>query len=114
MALNWTMLNPNGAPVPLPNELSITTIESPTFGSNYLAFDVRPSAGGGLTDGTKVEIRFKDRAMFEFERAIYMKRQAASEEEDGLPTYTSPQAAGSSSVTMVGGVPIENPPGYDV
>ena len=28
MALNWTMLNPNRTPVPLPNEMTITTIDS--------------------------------------------------------------------------------------
>jgi len=52
---------------------------------------VKPSPEGGLTDGTQVELRFKDRAMFEFvsllekarERAIYMKRQL-TEDEEGL------------------------------
>ncbi|KIM36086.1 hypothetical protein M413DRAFT_449408 [Hebeloma cylindrosporum] len=187
MALNWTMLNQNGKPIPLPKEMSITTIDSgvdlcliipqssgssssssaagsagstkrkatgkayltdqrfiftsdpnssfeslsvplhsilltrfeqPTFGANYLTFEVKPSPDGGLTDGTQVELRFKDRAMFEFvsllekarERAIYMKRQL-TEDEEGLPTYTMP--AESSSVSMVGGVPVENPPSYD-
>ncbi|KAH9016046.1 hypothetical protein EDB84DRAFT_1524820 [Lactarius hengduanensis] len=28
MALNWTMLNPNRAPVPLPNEMTIMTVDS--------------------------------------------------------------------------------------
>jgi len=55
--------------------------------------DAKPSAEGGLTNGTRVEVRFKDRAMFEFvsllektrERAIYMSRQSADEEElEGL------------------------------
>ncbi|PPQ66174.1 hypothetical protein CVT24_000151 [Panaeolus cyanescens] len=187
MALNWTMLNSNHAPIPLPNEMTITQIdkgvdilviipdappvgsssgggsggskrlksmgkvwltdqrfifiadanasfeslsvplhsilstrfEQPTFGQNYLSFNVKPSNEGGLSDGTRVEVRFKDRAMFEFvslleksrERAIYMKRQSAEDAEEGLPTYTMP--AESSTVTMVGGVPVENPPGYD-
>lgn len=110
----------------------------PTFGNNYLTFDVKPSPEGGLTDGTKVEIRFKDRAMFEFvavlektrERAIYMKRQKDSENDEGLrrpwiysssffclndnpvASYTSPAA--SSSVSIAEGVPDDNPPGYDV
>lgn len=52
---------------------------------------MKPSPDGGLSEGTKAELRFKDRAMFEFvsllektrERAIYMKRQAA-EDEEGL------------------------------
>ncbi|KAG6861945.1 hypothetical protein C0995_009129 [Termitomyces sp. Mi166 len=160
MALNWTMLNPNRSPVPLPNEMTITTVdtgvdlsltipdsepvghetaggsggsrklkalgkiwltdqrliftsdltnasfeslsvplhsvlstkfEQPTFSSNYLSFEIKPSAEGGLNPGTRAELRFKDRAMFEFvsllektrERAIYMKRRSA-EEEEGL------------------------------
>lgn len=28
MALNWTMLSPNRSPVPLPNEMTITSIDS--------------------------------------------------------------------------------------
>lgn len=68
-----------------------TRFEQPTFGANYLTFQVKPSAQGGLTDGTTVEVRFKERAMFEFvslleksrERAIYMKRQI-QEDEEGL------------------------------
>lgn len=77
--------------VPLHAILS-TRFEQPTFGPNYLSFDVKPSAEGGLNDGTRVEVRFKDRAMFEFvsllekarERAIYMKRQNAEDAEEGL------------------------------
>ena len=103
--------------VPLPSILS-TGFHQPTFGSNYLTFELKPSPDGNLIEGTSVEIRFKDRAMFEFasmlektrEKAIYMKKQAA-EEEEGLPTYTSP--AETSSVTIVGGVPVDNPPGYN-
>lgn len=61
------------------------------FGANYLTFEIKPSAEGGLVDGTKAEIRFKDRGIFEFagaldktrERAIYMKRQKAEEDEEG-------------------------------
>lgn len=68
------------------------------FGANYLAFEIKPSSEGGLTDGTKAEIRLKDKGIFEFvgtvektrERAIYMKRQKAEEEEeDGLRTSHS-------------------------
>jgi len=52
---------------------------------------VKPSPEGGLTEGTQAEVRFKDRAMFEFvsllektrERAIYMKRQI-TEDDEGL------------------------------
>ncbi|KAG5728829.1 UPF0664 stress-induced protein C29B12.11c, partial [Termitomyces sp. T112] len=129
MALDWTMLNPNGSPVPLPNEMTITTVDSgvdlslmipdseptgndnaggsggsrklkalgkiwltdqrfiftsdsnssfeslsvplysilstkfeqPTFSSNYLSFEIKPSAQGGLNPGTSAEMRFKDR-----------------------------------------------------
>lgn len=76
--------------VPL-HAILTTRFEQPTFGSNYLSFGVKPSPEGDLTDGTSVEVRFKDRAMFEFvsllekarERAIYMKRQLA-EEDEGL------------------------------
>ncbi|KIK64733.1 hypothetical protein GYMLUDRAFT_240694 [Collybiopsis luxurians FD-317 M1] len=101
--------------VPLPSIIS-TRFEQPTFGANYLTFDIKPSSGGGLTDGTSVELRFKNQAMFQFvallektrERAIYMRRQAA--QEDDLPSYTSP--AESSSVTLVGDVAIDNPPEY--
>lgn len=78
--------------VPLSSILS-TAFEQPMFGANYLTFEIRPSPEGGLVDGTKAEIRFKDQGIFEFvgalektrERAIYMKRQKAEEdEEDGL------------------------------
>jgi hypothetical protein len=79
--------------VPLHALLS-TRFEQPAFGANYLSFEIRPSPEGGLTDGTLVELRFRDRAMFEFvsllekarERAIYMKRQGA-EDEEGLRQY---------------------------
>ncbi|KAL4251097.1 WW domain-binding protein 2-like protein [Abortiporus biennis] len=82
--------------IPLTSLLS-TKFEQPYFGANYLALDVKPTPEGGLTDGTKVEIRFKDKGIFEFassldktrERAIYMKRQQVDEEE-GLPSYSSP------------------------
>jgi hypothetical protein len=74
-----------------------TKFEQPTFGINFLTFEIKPSPEGGLTDGTKAELRFKDRAMFEFvsvlektrERAIYMKRQAVVEDEEGLRTFQS-------------------------
>ncbi|KAF5365141.1 hypothetical protein D9757_013256 [Collybiopsis confluens] len=101
--------------VPLPNILS-TRFEQPTFGANYLSFEIKPSTGGGLANGTSAELRFKNQAMFQFvailektrERAIYMRRQAAP--DDDLPSYTSP--AESSSVTVVGNVSIDNPPEY--
>ena len=74
--------------VPL-HSILLTKFEQPTFASNYLTFEIKPTPGGGLTNGTNVEVRFKDRAMFEFvsllekarERAIYMTRQLRDEEE---------------------------------
>jgi hypothetical protein len=124
--------------VPLHGILS-TKFEQPTFGENYFSFDIKPVLDGGLTPGTKAEIRLKGRPMFEFvsvlektrERALYMKRQAAEEEEEAprepidcivlyptevaspLASYTSPGP--SLSVTPAPRVPppAENPPGYD-
>ena len=72
--------------VPLSSILA-TNFEQPLFASNFLGFDIKPSANGGLTAGTKAELRLKDRGLFEFvstlektrEKAIYMKRQVDSE-----------------------------------
>jgi len=77
--------------VPLHSILS-TTFEQPTFSGNYLVFEIKPSPDGGLTDGSKAEVRFKDRPMFEFvsllekarEKSIYMRRQAADEADENL------------------------------
>jgi hypothetical protein len=74
--------------IPLASLLS-TSFVQPTFGANYLTVDIRPSPEGGLTDGTKAEIRLKDQAMFGFvsalekvrERALFMKRESALEDE---------------------------------
>ncbi|CCM02319.1 uncharacterized protein FIBRA_04411 [Fibroporia radiculosa] len=96
--------------------LLTTRFEQPIFGSNSLLVDIKPAPEGGLTDGTKAEIRFKDKGLFEFvgvlektrERAVYMKRQMA-DEHDSLPTYTPAEAGPSYSA----GVPDDAPPGYD-
>ncbi|PSR77272.1 hypothetical protein PHLCEN_2v7965 [Hermanssonia centrifuga] len=104
--------------IPLTAILS-TKFEQPFFGQNYLAVDIKPAAEGGLTEGTKVEVRLFDKGLFEFvsilektrERAIYMKRQMADEEE-GLPGYTSP-ATGPSGPSGSTPMPDEAPPGYD-
>ena len=80
--------------IPLQNLLT-SRFEQPYFGANHLVLDVRPNADGGLTEGTKVEIRFRDKGIFEFaslldktrERAIYMKRHQV-EEEEGLRMST--------------------------
>ncbi|KAL1944120.1 hypothetical protein VTO73DRAFT_3305 [Trametes versicolor] len=105
--------------VPHPALLS-TKFEQPRFGANYLSLEIRASPGAGLVDGTRAEIRLKDKGMFEFasslektrERAIYMKRQSA-EDEDGLPAYSTPGPSGASSPYVPADIPSENPPGYD-
>jgi hypothetical protein len=56
--------------------------------------DIKPSPGGGLTEGTSAEIRLKDQGMFGLasavekvrERALFMKRESALEDE--LRMYT--------------------------
>ncbi|KAI9508139.1 hypothetical protein F5148DRAFT_1284398 [Russula earlei] len=188
MALNWTMLNADRVPVPLPGEITVMTVESgaevsliipdtpptgastsggsgggrtligtgklfltdqrllfvssnsdggstgfdtlslplpsilsarfeqPYLGSNYVSIDIRPASSGGLTSGTKSEIRLKNQGIFQFvsllektrERAVYMKRQMRDEEET-LPAYPSPLPAPSRG----GGTPIDAPPSYE-
>ncbi|KAN0126563.1 hypothetical protein V8E52_000203 [Russula decolorans] len=101
--------------LPLPSILS-TRFEQPYLGSNYLSIDIRPSPDGGLTSGTKSEIRLKDQGIFQFvsllektrERAVYMKRQMKDEEES-LPVYVSPLQGQSRG----GGTPVDSPPGYE-
>ena len=74
--------------VPLTSIIS-TSFEQPVFGTNFLAFEIKPSPDGGLSPGTKAEVRLKDRGLFQLvsvleksrERAIYMKRQQASDED---------------------------------
>ena len=59
------------------------------LGANYLSIDVRPSPEGGLSDGTRLELRSKGGPLFQFvsvlektrECAIYMKRQMQEEQE---------------------------------
>jgi len=106
--------------IPLTSILS-TKFEQPYFGANFLSIDIKPAPEGGLTDGTRAEIRLKDKGIFELagilektrERAIYMRRQSA-EDEEGLPSYSTPaESAGPSSYAGESGVPDEAPPGYD-
>lgn len=74
--------------MPLISLLS-TKFEQPLFGANCLIVDIKPTTDGGLTQGTRAEIRLKEKGLFEFsatldktrERAIYMKRNAADEED---------------------------------
>ena len=77
--------------VPLLSILS-ASYEQPMFGANYVSFEIKPSPEGGLTRGTKAEIRLTDRGILQFweqlqkprERAIYEKRSKAEEDEEGL------------------------------
>lgn len=100
--------------VPLDAILS-SKFEQPYFGANFVVLDIKPSPGGGLTDGTNVEIRFYDRGLFEFvgvlektrERVVYMKRQAAMEDDENLPAYTSSGSAAGASNAYA-----DTPPGY--
>jgi len=103
------------------HSILMTKFEQPMLSGNYLAFDIRPAPEGGLTEGTSAEIRFKNRAMFEFvsllektrERVIYMNR-LQPEEEEGLPTYTSPADSTSASmINLNASLPADNPPGYN-
>jgi len=192
MALNWAMLSPERAPVPLLNEATIVTLpaaevildipdappalgtsaggsggsrrlkglgklyltkqrliyvaskqddefdslsiplpailasefKQPLFGSNFLAIEIKPSTNGGLTGGTKGEIRLKDQGMIKFatvldearQQATFMKRQADSE-ADTLPLYEGADedsiVAGHSNSNVAPPGPDELPPGYD-
>jgi len=98
-----------------------TQFAQPYFGANHLIMELKPAPEGGLTEGTKAEIRFKDRGMFEFinvldksrERAVYRKRTAMM--EDDLPVYTTASSS-NQPVSMTGGPsPLgdELPPGYE-
>jgi hypothetical protein len=64
--------------------------QQPYFGSNYIALDIKPASGGGLTEGTKAELRLKDKGLFELsgtleksrERALYKKRDEMLNQPD--------------------------------
>jgi len=105
----------NTLTLPLPSILS-TRFEQPYLGSNYVSIDIKPSPDGGLTPGTKSEIRLKNQGIFQFasllektrERSLYMRRQMRDEEES-LPAYASPQQDPSRG----GGTPVDAPPNYE-
>jgi WW domain-binding protein 2 len=67
------------------------------FGANYITFEIKPAPDGGLTKGTKAEIRLSDRGILQFwevlqkprERAIYERRSMALEEDESLRAYLS-------------------------
>lgn len=107
--------------IPLTSILS-TKFEQPFFGANFLVVDIRPTPSGGLTEGTRAEVRLKEKGLFEFvsalektrERAIYMRRQSCDEEE-GLPSYGSPAGPSLSGTPapIVTETPLDAPPAYD-
>ncbi|KIJ57116.1 hypothetical protein M422DRAFT_238685 [Sphaerobolus stellatus SS14] len=119
--------------VPLINILS-TSYKQPVFGTNYVAIDIRPTSGGGLTEGTKAEIRINDQGIFGFWNALQKMREMAVEKkrtragEDELPSYDAPpydpfaagpsrtQAPGHQPIATgagSGGIPSDAPPGYE-
>jgi len=51
MALNWTMLNPNRIPVPLPREMTIATVDSGADITLYIP-DAPPSAPNAKSGGS--------------------------------------------------------------
>jgi WW domain-binding protein 2 len=96
-----------------------------------VSIDIRPSPDGGLTPGTRSEIRLKNQGLFQLvsllektrERVIYMRRQLRDEEET-LRTLTpfpfrcaltvlSAVYASPQGPSRGGGTPVEAPPGYD-
>ena len=71
-----------------------------------MILEIKPSAEGGLKEGTTAEIRLKDQGIFEFveslektrQRALFMKRQKAHEEaEEGLRGFLNPCRGSFSS-----------------
>lgn len=76
--------------VPLTSIIS-TSFQQPLLGSNFLAMSIFPSPEGGLTNGTKAEVRFSGR-LFELAAALSKTREHAFETmrnrdpelEDGL------------------------------
>ena len=57
MALNWTMLNPDRTPVPLPNERTIMTVESGADVS--LTIPDAPPTGSAASGGSGGERNLK-------------------------------------------------------
>ena len=68
-----------------------TSFQQPVLGSNFIAMSISPSPEGGLTNGTKAEVRCSGR-LFEFAAALDKTRERAVEAmsnqdpelEDGL------------------------------
>jgi WW domain-binding protein 2 len=59
--------------------LSLLSIQyqQPYFASNYIALDVKPAPGGGLTEGAKAELRLKDKGIFELFATLEKSREHA-------------------------------------
>jgi len=100
-----------------------TQFNQPTFSQNYLTMDLKPANGGGLKEGTKCEVRFKDQPLLSFvntleksrERALYRMKDAMF--EDDLPTYSTSASPGPPGDTMTpptdsSATATEAPPGY--
>ena len=66
-----------------------TQFIQPTFSVNYLSMELKPANGGGLSEGTKCEVRFKDQPLLPFvntleksrERAVYRMRDAMFDDD---------------------------------
>lgn len=71
----------------VPHHLIVSTkFEQPYFSANYLNLDIFPVPEGGLTPGTRAEVRFKDRGMFGWVEMLSRTREAAivKRREDNL------------------------------
>ncbi|EJU06636.1 hypothetical protein DACRYDRAFT_61457 [Dacryopinax primogenitus] len=105
------------------NSILSTSFQQPIFGSNHVILSIAPTTGGGLTQGTKAEVRFKDRGVFEFvkvleaarERSINRERERG---EEGLPMYEAPPppvgASGTAPTGSSHAVHEDAPPGYEL
>jgi len=109
----------NSLSVPLSSIIS-SSFQQPLLGSNFLTISISPSPDGGLTNGTKAEVRCSG-LLFGFaaaldktrERAVEAMRNQDPELEDGLPTYSSDtrdSAAPGPSTATGGGSDL--PPAY--
>jgi WW domain-binding protein 2 len=66
-----------------------TQFIQPTFSANYLLMELKPANGGGLSEGTKCEVRLKDQPLLPFvatleksrERAVYRRRDAMFDDD---------------------------------
>ena len=54
-----------------------TRFIQPVFGANYFALDIKPVPDGGLTLGTRVEIRFSTKGLVDFAAVVEKAQQRA-------------------------------------